>query len=66
MALEVGAERFNFTPSIIEVSRRGAILEISEHVCKLAQVMQIQIKYFTSMKSEISGARSAEIVGFSL
>ncbi|CAK1555308.1 unnamed protein product [Leptosia nina] len=37
MALQVSAERFDFKNTIIEVSRRGAILEISEHVCKIAQ-----------------------------
>ncbi|CAG4929969.1 unnamed protein product [Colias eurytheme] len=37
IALEVSAEKFNFTALTIEVSRRGAILEISENVCQLAE-----------------------------
>ncbi|CAH4033917.1 glutamate receptor ionotropic, kainate 3-like [Pieris brassicae] len=36
-ALKVSAARFNFTAEIVQVSRRGAILEISEQVCTLAQ-----------------------------
>ncbi|XP_049872669.1 glutamate receptor ionotropic, kainate 3-like [Pectinophora gossypiella] len=37
VALELSAELYNFTTSVKQVSRRGQILEISEHVCALAK-----------------------------
>ena len=46
VALNVSATFYNFTPIIKEVSKRGEILELTGHVCDLAEVRIIKFTFY--------------------
>lgn len=48
VALEVAAKLFNFKTSVKEISKRGEVLEVSQYVCELAEVIMIFIIFLNS------------------